>query len=633
MPRLGLGSVDLSALGGTGQDVVTAIDDFFFESNASGEVTPIYTASRKQFARNNNDVAGLNNVTKDTSITVPPGQTGTAIRLTEDTSNSQHFATTVIDEVTAGDTYTMSLYVKSTYSSIQIYTNTTQISSNVTVNFTNETIATSALRAGIEDAGGGWYRVNWTQVAQASGSSLIYLVVKDLSSYTGSTSNFTDYFGMQVEQDSRASSFMLNTTSDVLTVSTTLNDTSEVWDFDSTDIMLEADPEDEGFWEEGSNLVLNHDYADLGSELVTNGDFSQIGSEEVTNGDFANWSGGLPNSWDQLGGSGDANNYIEEYQGKLRVVSNGGSGAAVEQNALTVGKIYKVTADLVVNSGGGMRFQLGANSTHHIYTTTQSIEFYAECDGTNGYLQIIRQGTTDFTIDNVSVKEVGQNWTFANDATMGNDVATIIGDSSTAGYIIQDNVFQSNKTYKCIFDVTINSGLGLKFQDGLSYSPHNENIGLATTSGVYTFYFNSTSYNQLAIIRRTGGTAYDSIINSVSVKQVDPNDRWSLGTGWSIEDGKLKGDGTNTDFQSAQQNNVTTVGDTYEVTVTVEATSGAVELKGSGVYTRIDSLGIGTHTFYVVADATYIRFLAHASSTITLDNFTVREYAIQPQDV
>jgi len=128
-------------------------------------------------------------------------------------------------------------------------------------------------------------------------------------------------------------------------------------------------------------------------------------------------------------------------------------------------------------------------------------------------------------------------------------------------------------------------------------------------------------------------TNTNATITNVSVKQVDPNDRWSLGTGWSIEDGKLKCDGTNTDFQSAQQNNITTVGDTYEVTVTVEATSGAVELKGSGVYTRIDSLGVGTHTFNVVADATYIRFLAHASSTITLDNFTVREYAIQPQDV
>jgi hypothetical protein len=119
---------------------------------------------------------------------------------------------------------------------------------------------------------------------------------------------------------------------------------------------------------------------------------------------------------------------------------------------------------------------------------------------------------------------------------MGDNVATIIGDGSAAGYIIQDNVFESNKFYKCVFDVTINSGLGLKFQDGLSYSLHNENIGFATTSGVYTFYFNSTSYNQLAIARRTGGTAYDSIINSVTVKEVGQH--WTFGTGWSMGDGK-----------------------------------------------------------------------------------------------
>jgi len=112
---------------------------------------------------------------------------------------------------------------------------------------------------------------------------------------------------------------------------------------------------------------------------------------------------------------------------------------------------------------------------------------------------------------------------------------------------------------------------------------------------------------------------------------VDAN--WTKGTGWSISGGKLIGDGTNTDFQSAQQNNVTVVGDTYEATVTVEATSGQVELKGSAVYKRIDTLGVGTHTFTFVADSTNIRFLANASATITLDNFTVKEYAITPLNV
>ena len=503
MPRLGLGSVDLSALGGTGQDVVTTIDDFFFESNASGEVTPIYTASRKQFARNNNDVASLNNVTKDTSITVPPGQTGTAIRLTEDTSNSQHFATTVIDEVTAGDTYTMSLYVKSTYSSIQIYTNTTQISSNVTVNFTNETIATSALRAGIEDAGGGWYRVNWTQVAQASGSSLIYLVVKDLSSYTGSTSNFTDYFGMQVEQDSRASSFMLNTTSDVLTVSTTLNDTSEVWDFDSTDIMLEADPEDEGFWEEGSNLVLNHDYADLGSELVPSGTFSSFSKDfgDVTI-------------------SGDTASFVN-------TGSNANSRIGLDGSSIVANKSYKIVFDV-------SRYVVGG-------------------------VQIIMQGTSH-TID----------------ITGGVDTYTV--------YL------------------------------------------LAGSSGDTRFGF-----------KRNGSVGdFDFDVDNISVKQVDPNDRWTPGTGWTISDGKAHVDCTST-VGLTQSLSGLGIGNTYDVTITVSNYSaGTLQPQFAGVLATPTGVNTnGTHNFKITATASTMTFYLYAlgTSEFTVDNVTVTEYAIQPQDV
>ncbi len=110
-------------------------------------------------------------------------------------------------------------------------------------------------------------------------------------------------------------------------------------------------------------------------------------------------------------------------------------------------------------------------------------------------------------------------WDLFNGATISGGKANIVGDGSSAAYIIQNNVFESNKLYKCVFDVTINSGLGLKFQDNIHFS-RSESIGFATTSGVYTFYFNSTSYNQLVILRRTGGTAYDSSVTNVSVKEV-----------------------------------------------------------------------------------------------------------------
>ena len=510
MPRLGLG-MPISSTASSAP--VTTIDDFFFESDTSGEVTPIYTASRKQFARNNNDVGMGVGITKDTSITVPPGQTGTAIRVTETTTTGQHFAQTFIDEVTAGDTYTMSLYVKSTYSSIIIYTNTSQISSNVTVNFTNGTIATSALRAGIEDAGGGWYRVNWTQVAQGSGVSSIYLVVKDLSSYTGSTSNFTDYFGMQVEQDSRASSFMPNTTSDVLTVTTTLNDTSEVWDFDGTDIMLEADPEDEGFWEEGSNLVLNHNFEDLGSELVTCGNF--------------------------------------------------------------------------------------------------------ECGSPLS------------------------DWSVSGTVTIANGVASFVDDGTNTNSGVAQSVLTANKNYKITFDVTRYAAGQIQITSGAG----TYDVNITGGKGVYTTYVQSGSSTQFRIKRNGGSPNFDFDIDNVSVKQVDPNDRWTLGTGWSISDGKARYDASSgSSYTFLGQASLFPGAGDYEITFTLGDLGGSFAYNHAGIVVNgivnsFQGFGIssaGTHTVRPSFDGSNLNlnFYGHTSGgDFSIDNVTVREYAIQPQDV
>jgi hypothetical protein len=66
-------------------------------------------------------------------------------------------------------------------------------------------------------------------------------------------------------------------------------------------------------------------------------------------------------------------------------------------------------------------------------------------------------------------------------------------------------------------------------------------------------------------------------------------------------------------------------GNKYQATVVIEAVNGAIELKGNGVYQRIDTLGVGTHTLTFVADATYFRFLAHPGSTITIDSISLIE--------
>lgn len=111
--------------------------------------------------------------------------------------------------------------------------------------------------------------------------------------------------------------------------------------------------------------------------------------------------------------------------------------------------------------------------------------------------------------------DTDSDWTKNNGATISDGKANIIGDGSTFTYIQQVNVFEIGKYYKITADVTINSGLGLKFQDGTT----NENFGFALTTGSYTFYGTANSPH-FTIGRRHGGTAFDSYVDNISVKEI-----------------------------------------------------------------------------------------------------------------
>ena len=108
------------------------------------------------------------------------------------------------------------------------------------------------------------------------------------------------------------------------------------------------------------------------------------------------------------------------------------------------------------------------------------------------------------------------DWVESGGATISGGQANIVGDGTSFTNIIQYSIFTIGKKYKVSVDVTISSGLGLKFQDGAN----NENIGFATTSGTYVFYFTGTSNANFVIGRRTGGTAFNSSVNNVSIKEI-----------------------------------------------------------------------------------------------------------------
>ena len=102
-----------------------------------------------------------------------------------------------------------------------------------------------------------------------------------------------------------------------------------------------------------------------------------------------------------------------------------------------------------------------------------------------------------------------------------------------------------------------------------------------------------------------GTTAF---FKSVSLKQVDPNDRWTLNTGWSYGDGIASCDGT----QSSVSNLETTTGfsiqnKTLKVTFDLVRTAGnlTVTLQGTGSNDLSNLATSGTYTFIATSgDAT-----------------------------
>jgi len=331
-----------------------------------------------------------------------------------------------------------------------------------------------------------------------------------------------------------------------------------------------------------SNLVQNPSFSDEGVQEVSNGSFSQEGSEELANSDFTN---GLT-SWN--GGSGNTvvNNQL--------IVNTG--GLFYQALPLTANKTYKAEINIESISYGGVKFYCQGNQSQTI-TTSGVHTIYIVSGSSNNLVGINPQGTFEAVVNSISFREVGQDWTLGGEATIGENKLILSGDASTSAYALQNNVFSSGKTYKCVFDVTINSGLGIKFQDGLAYTPHNKNIGLVTTSGIYTFYFTSTTYNQLVISRNDGAQAYDGSITNISVKEVGQN--WTLASNWEIAENKATSNGSGLIYQTS----VSYIdGKTYKVTFDADITSGSGTVR-LGNTTTSTAFSNGLNELYLQTDA------------------------------
>jgi len=221
--------------------------------------------------------------------------------------------------------------------------------------------------------------------------------------------------------------------------------------------------------------------------------------------------------------------------------------------------------------------------------------------------------------------DTDSDWTKDTGWSIANGVASQDGTGSgNDGDIIQDLNFDTNKIYKLVLTVT-------NYTQGTLYiDTTNINLNI-TSNGTYTLYFTPSSS---FLYIRTRYSGFIGSIDNVSVKEVDPNDYWNLGTGWSIEDGKLKSDGT-INVLAIQENVFSQSGSTYKITLDVNVVSGSLSTRvtmGDSVhgYTTISNItSEGSYTLYAtaVANQDNLNFttLSDNTAVYTIDNVSVQE--------
>ena len=243
----------------------------------------------------------------------------------------------------------------------------------------------------------------------------------------------------------------------------------------------------------------------LSSNLVSNGDFSQQGPELITNGDFStdsDWAKGT--GWSISGGAASCDGTQT-------------SGTQLTQNGTyTLDKTYKVTYTLSSVTAGNVDVRLQGSGATVTGNSRNTDGTYTEYITSTGNTSFRIRGNDDFigSIDNVSIKEVGQDWTLGTDWSIGDNKATKVAGSTNNG-IEQPNIFTNGKKYKLNFTVSDYGGGGLTAYIGQGSQLIATQIN---SNGDKEVIFTSTvNQNKLLL---NGNSNFNGSVSNVSVIEI-----------------------------------------------------------------------------------------------------------------
>ena len=336
--------------------------------------------------------------------------------------------------------------------------------------------------------------------------------------------------------------------------------------------------------------------------------------------------------------------------GDNKATTDGTINSNIAQDGVTIiGKTYKYSFD-VLDSGAGViegRFRNGGGfianfSSEGTYTGT-FVAYNTFADFTT-----LSGNTASFSITNISVKEVGQNWSVTDQSKIEVGQAELISTDGSSQNISQLNTLVIGKNYRLQYDVLENNSgeISMTLSFGSDYGNLNSTIGTHTIDAIAT---NTT----LQFKRRTGVT--DITITNISVIEITDDTNlprinyegfsyqdvfsnelvtngnfatdsdWNKNSNWSISGGTANCDGTsNGDIN--QGTTLATTGKSYKITYDVVSISqGEFFFKFGGVNgTFRNSIGTYTETIQAINNNRIsLDSLNNANGSI--DNVSVKE--------
>ena len=359
---------------------LAVVDSGVFDQFASGEIAPLFTVTRTNSILYSQDVSQSNwtksNVSVDSSEVAAPNDTITAQAITGAANTSSRKTAQTLSLV-AGLTHTYSAYVKAkAFSHVRLFINDGTVEYRQDFNITagsagDDGAGSNVLRQSIEKIDENWFRVALTAQIQNSNDNATFGVLSMAANNTPSVqvavggTVLMHVWGQQFEQDITANAYIPTAASTNTAADANLNDVNSIWDFDGTNLMVQADPSDEGFWDSGANIITG----------FTNGstfDLSSFGSSgnNITSAIVSSAFAGAASNALTLA-DGDVVtvkfNYTKTSGNDLRVLFgvNANGAASAVSNTVNISSSGFQSHDFTITATGTAHLQLGTGNSGH----------------------------------------------------------------------------------------------------------------------------------------------------------------------------------------------------------------------------------------------------------------------------